>query len=306
MPEAKFANDHAFMPANRWLSDAQWLKVIGVLSDLGMRKLRITGGEPLLRKNLVALITQIKSQWPGVEIALTTNASQLAAHARSLKAAGLDRLTISFDSLDASTFARMSGGRGDVAAVLEGIEAARTAGFETIKLNCVVQKDVNDSEVIDLVRYFKTPPFVLRFIEYMDVGTQNAWQANQVVSNQDLIALIHRHHALEPVPSESQGEVAERFRYADGSGEIGFISSISKPFCRGCTRARISADGKLYTCLFSANGHDLRGAIDSADSMLLGNLIRGIWRARDDRYSELRALKQSDNTAKAEMYHLGG
>jgi len=293
--------------------------LIAALLRLGMQKLRITGGEPLMRKDLPGIIRSARSLSvrlaQPIEIALTTNASLLAHQAAELYVAGLDRLTISLDSLDRQRFKELNGGRGDLAEVLHGIAAAERAGFAAIKFNCVVQKNVNEIDVLPICEYFRHSAHVPRFIEYMDVGTCNGWQPEHVVQSSDLIARIHAKYPIEQIQQPSMGEVATRFRYIDGAGEIGFISSISNPFCRGCTRARVAADGKLFTCLFNAHGHDLLALLKTHDAILVSNAIKAIWRARADRYSELRAERLAQSTPsipgvatdqKAEMYHLGG
>ena len=293
--------------------------LISALLHLGMQKLRITGGEPLMRKDLPSIISVARSlslqRGQPIEIALTTNASLLAEQAADLYAAGLDRLTISLDSLDPQRFKELSGGRGNLPAVLRGIAAAERAGFSALKFNCVVQKNVNEIDVLRLCEYFRNSAHVPRFIEYMDVGTCNGWQPEHVVASTDLIARIHAKYPIEQIHQPSMGEVATRYRYLDGAGEIGFISSITSPFCRGCTRARVAADGKLFTCLFNAHGHDLLALLKTHNPMLVSNAIKAIWRARNDRYSELRAERLAQGAAaqtevhtnqKAEMYHLGG
>ena len=293
--------------------------LISALLHLGMQKLRITGGELLLRKDLPSIIQAARSlsvqRAQPIEIALTTNASLLAEQAESLFAAGLDRLTISLDSLDPQRFKELSGGRGNLPQVLRGIKAAERAGFTALKFNCVVQKNVNEVDVLPLCERFRHSAHVPRFIEYMDVGTCNGWQPEHVVASQDLIARIHAKYPIEQIKQERMGEVATRFRYLDGAGEIGFISSISSPFCRGCTRARVAADGKLFTCLFNAHGHDLLALLQTHDALLVSNAIKAIWLARADRYSELRAERlaqgasvpaEAHTNQKAEMYHLGG
>ena len=293
--------------------------LISALLHLGMQKLRITGGEPLLRKDLADIIQAARrlsvQRAQPVEIALTTNASLLAEQAENLHAAGLDRLTISLDSLDPQRFKELSGGRGNLPQVLSGIAAAESAGFSAIKFNCVVQKNVNEIDVLPLCERFRHSAHVPRFIEYMDVGTCNGWQPEHVVPSRELIARIHAQYPIEQIHEPRMGEVATRFRYVDGAGEIGFISSISSPFCRGCTRARVAADGQLFTCLFNAHGHDLLALLKTHDALLVSNAIKAIWLARSDRYSELRAERLAHGVPaqatvfenqKAEMYHLGG
>jgi GTP 3',8-cyclase len=315
MPQTRFPRDHAFLSAAQRMDTPEISTLITALLNLGMQKLRITGGEPLLRKDLPEIIGMARAASAAcarpLEIALTTNASLLAAQAQRLFAAGLDRLTISLDSLDPQRFRALSGDRGELAAVLLGVAAAERAGFGAIKFNCVVQKGVNESDVLGLCERFRNTPHVPRFIEYMDVGTCNGWQPEQVVASADLIARIHAQYPLEQIVRPAMGEVATRYRYLDGAGEIGFISSISTPFCRSCTRARVTADGKLFTCLFNSSGHDLLALLRTHDAVLLVQAIQAIWAARTDRYSELRAARLANGTPlapdkKAEMYHLGG
>jgi GTP 3',8-cyclase len=313
MPEDRFPKDHAFLNQQARMSFAEIEKLARVLHQLGMRKLRITGGEPLLRKDLPALISTLKTL-PDLEIAVTTNASLLTDQAAALKLAGLDRLTISLDSLEAQTFAMMSGGRGQLATVLEGIAAAEAAGFTSIKFNCVVQAGKNEPDVLALASHFRHSAHVVRFIEYMDVGSCNDWHRQDVIDAATMRDWIHARYPIEPVERHHSSDVAVLYRYLDGAGQIGFISSISQPFCRSCTRARVAADGKMYTCLFAASGHNLLPVLRTGtDTELLG-LIRAIWSARHDRYSELRALKApkgddaliASSNKRVEMFHIGG
>src|SRR5690606_7544187 len=241
------------------------------------------------------------------DLALTTNASLLARHAQALRDAGLHRITISLDTLDPERFRQLSGGRGEIAEVLAAIEAAERAGFRPIKFNCVVMRDANDADVMDLVAHFRGSGHVLRFIEYMDVGTCNEWRRERVVPGAELRARIHARWPLVALAPRHPGEVARRWAFADGAGEIGFIDSVSAPFCGDCTRARLSADGKLYTCLFASRGHDLRGAMrDGASDLELAVAIRSLWDAREDRYSELRARHEGEPREHVEMYEIGG
>jgi GTP 3',8-cyclase len=317
MPAADSANQASapqFLSAAQRLSSTELLTLIAALRTVGMQKLRLTGGEPLLRKDLPDVIAQVRDAErlgaAPIDIALTTNASLLSGQAQRLRAAGLDRLTISLDSLDPERFFQLSGGRGALAPVLAGIDAALAAGFSAIKFNCVVQRGINDVDVLALCEHFRHSAHVPRFIEYMDVGNANSWRADSVVPSAQLIERISARFPLRKLPATNggMGEVAERYAYADGAGEIGFISSISTPFCRGCTRARVSADGVLYTCLFNASGHNLRPMLQTGDHTLVANAIRAIWRGRTDRYSELRAQRQErgEIVQKPEMYHLGG
>ncbi|MDE1961106.1 MAG: GTP 3',8-cyclase MoaA [Xanthomonadaceae bacterium] len=308
MPEDQYAHDHVFLPKDQRLRFEEIERIARAFVALGVRKLRLTGGEPLLRRDLHELVHQL-AQIPGVDdIALTTNGVLLPRLAQALREAGLKRLTVSLDSLDPDTFRQLSGGRGEVADVLDGIAAAEAAGFTSIKLNCVVLRGVNDHQVTDLAGRFRGTPHVVRFIEYMDVGTVNRWCADSVVPSAELLARIQACWPLRVLEPNYRGEVARRYAYADGAGEIGFISSVSQPFCGDCSRARLSADGKLYTCLFARTGFDLRGPLrDGAGDAELIGLIGGRWGQRSDRYSELRAqLRATGNAEKVEMFSIGG
>ncbi len=308
MPEDEYAHDHVFLPKDQRLRFEEITRLARAFVALGVRKLRLTGGEPLLRRDLHELVRQL-AQIPGVDdLALTTNGVLLPRLAHALREAGLKRLTISLDSLDPDTFRQLSGGRGEVADVLDGMAAAEAAGFTSIKLNCVVLRGVNDHQVTDLAGRFRGTSHVVRFIEYMDVGTVNRWNAANVVPNAEFIARIRAGWPLRALEPNYRGEVAQRYAYADGAGEIGFISSVSQPFCGDCSRARLSADGKLYTCLFARTGFDLRGPLrDGADDAELIRLIGGRWGQRADRYSELRAeLRATGNPEKVEMFSIGG
>src|SRR5207342_2606923 len=271
---------------------------------LGVRKIRLTGGEPLLRKNLPQLIARLAAV-PGIDdLALTTNASLLAGQAQALRNAGLHRLTISLDALDPTVFRALSGGRGDVADVFAGIAAAEAAGFGALKLNAVIQRGVNEDQVLPLVEHFRGSGHVIRFIEYMDVGNCNGWRREAVVPSQQLRDQIAARWPLRALSATYRGEVASRYGFADGGGEIGFVSSVSEPFCGDCHRARLSADGQLFTCLFAAQGQDLRAAIaEGVDA--LATRVDALWRRRADRYSEQRASGGRDRK-KIEMFYIGG
>ena len=272
---------------------------------MGVSKLRLTGGEPLLRKRLPELIARL-STVPGIDdLALTTNGSLLAAQASALHRAGLRRLTVSLDALDAPLFRRMSGGRGEVATVLAGIQAALHAGFASLKINCVVQRGVNEDQVVPLVEHFRHSGHVLRFIEYMDVGTCNGWQREQVVTSAELRDRIAARWALQPLDPNYRGEVASRYRFVDGAGEVGFVSSISETFCGDCHRARVSADGHLYTCLFATQGADLRPVLSQGEEAVFQH-VAGLWSQRADRYSELRAASTVGKGRPVEMFLIGG
>ena len=308
MPRETFHESYRFLKSSERLDFPEILRLARVFERAGVKKVRITGGEPLLRPNLADLIGDL-TQLPGIEdIALTTNGMLLAKYATELKAAGLQRITVSLDTLDADVFAKMSGGFGGVGEVLEGIEAARRAGLAPIKINTVVQRGVNDHTLLDLLAHFRGTGVIVRFIEYMDVGTRNHWNPALVVSSRELREAIHARWPLVPRDREYRGEVAERYAFADGSGELGFISSVSQPFCGDCSRARISSDGSFYTCLFATQGVDLRAPLraGASDDELL-ELVRNVWSARRDRYSELRAsLRDASDLHKVEMNYIGG
>ena len=306
MPRELFGPDHVFLPADQVLSIDEIAVLVRVFVRLGVRKVRLTGGEPLLRPDLEHLVAQIAAE-PGVEdIALTTNGALLARRAAGLRAAGLHRVTVSLDSLDARVFAELADTRVPLARVLEGIEAARAAGLAPVKLNTVLQRGRNDDGLLDLVDYARAHGHVLRVIEFMDVGTTNGWQGAQVVPAAEVLERISAVHPLEPVDEPRDGQVAERWRYADGGGELGLVSSVTRPFCGDCVRARLTATGELHTCLFSAAGHDLRTPLreGATEDELLAH-VQGLWRVRDDRYSELRGTGLT-LLPKPEMSYLGG
>jgi GTP 3',8-cyclase len=308
MPREKFHEAYRFLKSNERLDFAEILRLARVFARAGVRKLRITGGEPLLRPNLPDLIGDLTSI-PGIEdIALTTNGILLAKYATELKAAGLNRITVSLDTLDADVFAKMSGGFGGVADVLDGIEQARRAGLAPIKINTVVQRGVNDHTLLDLLAHFRGTGVIVRFIEYMDVGTRNHWDPSLVVPSCELAARIHARWPIAPRDPNYRGEVAERHVYADGAGELGFISSVSQPFCGDCSRARLSSDGSFYTCLFATQGIDLRAPLrGGASDDEMYETIRAVWAARTDRYSEQRAsLHDASDLHKVEMNYIGG
>ena len=306
MPEEVFGESHKFLARHQWLTAGEIRRIAGIFQGLGVNKLRLTGGEPLLRKDLDAIIAGLATLDGIEDIALTTNGSRLAERAVELRAAGLKRITVSIDSLDPAVFSAMSGGRGDVDVALAGIRAAQRAGFETIKVNATVVKGRNDDTVLDLVEHFRGTGVIVRFIEFMDVGTLNHWKPEQVVASRVLRDRIHARWPIEPLDRNYRGEVAERYAFADGKGEIGFISSVTEPFCGDCQRARISADGMLYTCLFANAGTDLRGPLrkGASDADLIG-LVQHVWRQRKDRYSEIRGEGLSDGE-RVEMYRMGG
>jgi cyclic pyranopterin phosphate synthase len=304
MPREKFGSDHAFMPKRAFLSFDEIEKVVKSCKKLGLQKVRITGGEPLLRPNLPDLIKKLSKL--NLDVALTTNASLLRKYAKELSEAGLNRVTVSLDALDQEIHSKMTDSNTSVDSILDGIDAAIEFGLTPVKVNCVVQKGVNESEVKRLVDHFRNTEVIVRFIEYMDVGRTNGWMLGQVIPSSDLINYLQKYFNLNPVDSTSSSDVAKRWVHSDGSGEIGVISSVSSPFCGDCVRARLSANGYLHTCLFASGGHDLRAIIhNSGDIQTLTDAIRAIWTRRDDRYSELRS---SDNSAlpRIEMSYIGG
>ena len=304
MPATHVPDDYGLDAANRLSFDDMEMLVRG-FARAGVGKLRLTGGEPLLRKRLPQLIARL-SRVPGIDdLALTTNGSLLAAQANALHKAGLRRLTVSLDALDAALFRRMSGGRGEVVAVLAGIQAAWDAGFASLKINCVVQRGVNEDQVLPLVEHFRHSGHVLRFIEYMDVGTCNGWQREDVVASAELRDRIGARWPLQPLDPNYRGEVASRYRFVDGAGEVGFVSSISETFCGDCHRARVTADGHLHTCLFSTRGVDLRPALANGEAALFQQ-VAGLWSQRADRYSELRAMRTVGQGRAIEMFMIGG
>ena len=304
MPRERFGEDHTFLPRRAYLSFEDIEKVVIACRPLGLEKVRITGGEPLLRPDLHDLISRISST--GVEVALTTNASLLSGQAPRLADAGLDRVTVSLDALDPKIHSQMTDSSIPVEVVLGGIDAALEAGLSPVKVNCVVQRGVNETEVAPLVRRFKGTGVTVRFIEYMDVGRTNGWQLGQVVPSADLLGYLQGEFELEPVESSSPSDVARRWAHSDGSGEVGFISSVSEPFCGDCVRARLSADGRLHTCLFASGGHDLRAIIhNGVDGDALSEAIAAIWSRRDDRYSEVRS-EETSALPRVEMSYIGG
>jgi len=309
MPRETFHEKYRFLGSHERLSFDEIVRLARLFVQLGVRKLRLTGGEPLLRPNLTELIGDLTGI-PGIEdVALTTNGMLLAKYASELKAAGLKRITVSLDSLDPAVFARMSGGFGSPGEVVEGIERARRAGLEPVKINAVVQRGVNDHTVLELLERFRGTGVIVRFIEYMDVGNRNHWSSELVVPSRELAARIAARWPLASLEPGYRGEVAERYAFADGQGEVGFISSVSQPFCGDCSRVRLSSDGALYTCLFATRGTSLRDALrgGASDEQLL-ELISGVWLRRADRYSELRASLPhgAEEPRKVEMFYIGG
>ena len=308
MPKDAY-HGHRFLETHKRLSFEEIVRLSRLFANLGVRKLRLTGGEPLLRTNLSDLIGDLSSI-PGIEdIALTTNGVLLRQHAAELYANGLRRVTVSLDTLDAAVFERMNGGFDARKAVLEGIESAIVAGLGPVKLNTVVIRGVNDHTVLDLVERFRGRPVIVRFVEFMDVGNHNAWRPEMIVSSRELVARVNARWPIRPQSENYRGEVARRWAFEDGAGEIGFVSSVSQPFCSSCNRARLSSEGRLYTCLFATAGLDLRAALrGGADDAQLLHMIRETWNGRTDRYSELRGrLRHRDSEhRKVEMHYIGG
>jgi cyclic pyranopterin phosphate synthase len=304
MPQQAFGADHRFLPSSQVLDFDEIVSLARILAGLGVRKIKLTGGEPLARPGVPALVRMLKAAVPDVEVKLITNGVLLAPLADSLREAGLDRLTISLDTLKPDRFAGISGRAGKLDDVLAGIEAARAAGFRPLKINTVVIRGSNDDEIEDIAARFRRPDTVLRFIEYMDVGTVNGWRPQDVVTAAEILARLQWTCELVPVEAAYRGETARRYRYADGSGEIGFIASISQPFCGDCNRLRLSADGKLYTCLFAKHGFDIREVLRSGGADEAQRAIADLWRGRQDQYSVLRATSRTDQ--KIEMFYIGG
>jgi cyclic pyranopterin phosphate synthase len=310
MPREIYGRDFEFLPRELVLSFEEIVRLSQVFVGLGVEKLRITGGEPLVRRGLPDLVRMLaeirRPDGQPVDLTLTTNGSALPALAGRLREAGLQRMTVSLDSLDDEVFRAMNGVDYPVARVLEGIEAATAAGFGPIKVNMVVRRGINESSIVPMARWARTAGHILRFIEYMDVGHTNGWRLDDVVPASEIVALVGADMPLEPVEPNYRGEVANRWRYRGDDGEIGLIASVSQPFCGDCTRARLAADGRLYTCLFAGDGHDLRRILRSgADDEQLAAVVTGIWSHRDDRYSELRSEATAD-LPRVEMFAMGG
>ena len=305
MPKEIFGSDYQYLPHDQVLTFEEITRLARIFAAHGVKKIRLTGGEPLVRKDLPLLVSML-AQIPGLDLTLTTNGSLLARNAQALKDAGLKRVSVSLDSLDNEIFKAMNDVDFPVEKVLEGMEAAEKVGLEPIKVNMVVKRGVNESSILPMARLFRKKGYILRFIEYMDVGHTNGWRTNDVVSAKEIVEIINAEMPLETLDANYRGEVAERWRYKDGDGEIGVIASVTQPFCRDCNRARLSAEGKLYTCLFAVKGHDLKGLIrDGATDDELSQEIARIWGRRSDRYSELRSENTID-LPKVEMSHIGG
>ena len=311
MPRDVSGERFSFLPRNELLSFEEIHRFCRLFVGFGVRKIRLTGGEPMLRHRLERLIEKLASMDDSagrrIEIAMTTNGTLLAPRARALRDAGLSRLTVSLDALDETTFRRMTGSGVSVGRVLEGIAAAQAAGFAPIKVNTVIRRGINEDEIIPLVNHFRNTGVILRFIEFMDVGTSNHWKLDEVVSSREILARIHGVHPLTPAEANYRGEVAKRWMFEDGAGEIGMIASVTQAFCRECTRLRLSIDGKLHGCLFATNGEDLRAVLRAgASDEALRQRISGIWQKREDRYSELRHFHLLGDRRKIEMSYIGG
>jgi GTP 3',8-cyclase len=309
MPAEVFGTTYSFLEPDELLTFDEITRVVRILAPRGVHKIKLTGGEPLLRTWLPDLVRELGGI-PGIDdLALITNGARLSRMARPLRDAGLGRVTISLDSLDEATFGLMNGRGHRLSTVLEGIAAAESAGFPSLKLNAVVIRGMNDHQVLELVRRFRGTGHIVRFIEYMDVGNRNGWRPDLVVPSRETLEKIGAEFPLEPLEANYRGEVASRYRYVDGGGEIGFISSVSRPFCSQCTRLRLSADGRLYTCLFAARGFDLRRLLRSgASDQEIAASVESLWGKRADRYSEERALlaRRGGQPGKVEMYEVGG
>ena len=306
MPKEVFDANYAFLPQPELLTFEEIVRLAGIFRGHGMQKIRLTGGEPLLRHGIDKLVGMLSKAIPDLDLTLTTNGSALKAKAAALKAAGLKRVTVSLDSLDEATFRKMNDVDFPVARVLEAIDAAASAGLGPIKVNMVVKRGVNDHEIVDMARRFRGTGHIVRFIEFMDVGSTNHWRMDDVIPSSEVIRRIHAVFPLEPVDANYTGEVAERWRYKDGQGEVGVISSVTEAFCSTCTRARLSTDGALYTCLFAQKGFDLktllRGGASDAD---ISEAIAAVWQRREDRYSQIRT-EETAKARKVEMSYIGG
>src|SRR6202789_3753489 len=309
MPKEQFHEHYPFLKSRERLSFDEIVRLTKLFAGMGVQKVRLTGGEPLLRANLADLVGDLTGI-PGIQdIALTTNGVLLANHAVDLQANRLRRLTATLDTLDEEIFTPLSRGFGALDQVLAGIDAAIAAGLSPVKINAVIERGINDHTALDLVEHFRGTPVIVRFIEFMDVGNRNQWRPELVVPSRELAARIHERWPMQPISQNYRGEVAQRWRFDDGAGEVGFISSITQPFCGACSRARLSSEGRFYTCLFATQGLDLRTPLrDGADDAELLRMIRGAWLGRADRYSELREelRRETPETKKIEMYYIGG
>ena len=303
MPKEVYGRDYTFLPRRDLLTFEEIARLARVFSGLGVEKIRLTGGEPLIRRDVERLVAMLAGI-PGLDLTLTTNGALLAQKAQSLKDAGLRRITVSLDSLDDEVFRAMNDVDFPVARVLAGIDAAAAAGLP-VKVNVVVKRGLNEGSALDIARRFRGTGHTVRFIEFMDVGATNGWRTEDVVPAAEIVATIGAEFPLEPVAPAYRGEVAERYRYLDGAGEIGVIASVTQPFCGDCTRARLSADGRLYTCLFAVRGHDLRAILRSDTPDRVEEVIRAVWTRRADRYSEVRT-EETSSLRRVEMSYIGG
>ncbi len=308
MPADIFGHEYIFLEKSEILTFEEIVRVVKIFARLGVTKVRLTGGEPLLRKDLEVFVEMLANIPEIKDLALTTNGYLLKQKARVLKEAGLKRLTVSLDTLNAEVFKKLAGKWVELEQVLEGISTAAQVGFHPIKINAVIQKNVNDHEILDLAKFAKTHGYIMRFIEYMDVGNLNGWKMDQVVSAKEIVKTISAAMPLKAIEKNYNSEVANRYRYMDGEGEIGIIASVTHPFCSDCTRARLSADGKIYTCLFATHGHDIKKLLRSgATDKQLRQRLTTIWGDRKDRYSEERTAETPvPNQNKVEMYQIGG
>jgi cyclic pyranopterin phosphate synthase len=305
MPKEIFGRDYPFLERKEILTFEEIGRLAGIFVGLGVEKIRLTGGEPLVRRDIGVLV-KILARFPNVDLTMTTNGSLLSDHAQALKQAGLQRVSVSLDSLDEAVFGIMNDVDFPVSRVLEGIEAAYNAGLTPIKINMVVKRGVNEESIVPMARAFRRDGYILRFIEYMDVGTTNGWRLDDVVSASEILAAVNAEMPLEPLEPSYRGEVARRYRYKDGQGEIGVIASVTQPFCGDCSRLRLSADGSIYTCLFATQGHDFRGMLRSgASDHEIAVAIGSIWSRRIDRYSEIRSA-ETTGLSKVEMSFIGG
>jgi cyclic pyranopterin phosphate synthase len=306
MPKDVFGADYEFLPHGEVLTFEEIVRMARIFAGLGTEKIRLTGGEPLMRKGIERLVAMLREALPAVDLTLTTNGSALKAKARALKDAGLDRITVSLDSLDDATFRAMNDVDFPVAKVLEGIDAAAAAGLMPVKVNMVVKRGVNDHQVVDVARHFKGSGHIVRFIEFMDVGSTNHWRMDDVIPSAQVVYRISEQFPVEPAQANYSGEVAERWKYRDGSGEFGVISSVTHAFCGTCSRARLSTDGQLFTCLFAQRGYDLKAMMRAgqADDEIRG-AVAAIWSGRDDHYSEIRTAETA-RARKIEMSYIGG
>jgi cyclic pyranopterin phosphate synthase len=307
MPKEIFNKGHEFIPQAELLTFEEITRLVNILVPLGLRKIRLTGGEPLIRKDLEILVGMLHTVHPDIELAMTTNGATLAQKAKKLKEHGLDRVTVSLDAIDDQIFKTMIDVDFPVERVIEGIQIADEVGLTPIKINMVVKRGVNEDQILPMAENFQKEGYILRFIEYMDVGSTNRWQLDEVVPAKEIIERIHNVHPVEPLEANYSSEVANRWKYQDGKGEIGLIASVTQPFCGDCTRLRLSAAGELYTCLFGTEGHDIRTYLrGEASDGEISKFITALWKRRKDRYSEIRKEEGSQDTGKVEMSYIGG